>query len=161
MARADESKKDTRKSPAEHRRVSWLIAGFTGAWTGLLLFYPVVLVLALGDGDLATGWASAAEGGLFLIIAPGLIHLTLGPVPIWAVMAWWLGRQDDRDPGAAPATLVNFGVAVLALVLAQVLVVGVADLGRVVTSPQMLANIGVLAVIFLTYRIRLLPRAGR
>lgn len=147
----------TIKDPAEQRRASWLIAGFAGAWTGLLAFYPIALVLALGGGDMATGWANAAEGGTLSIILPGIIHLILGPVPVWAVMAWWLGRQGDRDPGAAPATLVNLCVAILALVLAQVLVVGVADLGRVATSPQMLANIGVLAVMFITYRVRL-PR---
>lgn len=123
-----------------------------------MLFYPIVLLLALGEGDLATGWARAAEGGLFLIILPGIIHVILGPVPVWAVMAWWLGRQGDRDPGTAPATLVDFGVAVLALILAQVLVVGATDLGRVATSPQMLANIGVLVVMFGVYRA-LLPRA--
>lgn len=162
MARAGESfgpNNESPKTPAEHRRASWLIAGFAGGWVGLLVFYPIALVLALGDGDLATGWASAAEGGMFLIIAPGLIHLILGPAPIWAIMAFWLGRQGEQDPGAAPATAMNFGVAVLALVLAQVLVVGASDVVRVATSPQMLANIGVLAVMFVTYRTRL-PRAS-
>lgn len=161
MARAGDklpTPKQRPQTPAEHRRASWLIAGFAGAWTGLLAFYPIALVLALGEGDLATGWAIAAEGGLFLILLPGIIHLILGPVPVWAVMAWWLGRQEDRDPGAAPATPINFAMAVMALVLAQVLVVGVSDVARVATSPQMLANIGVLAVMFATYRFRL-PRA--
>lgn len=161
MARAGDSLGPNKKrpqTPAEQRRASWLIAGFAGGWIGLLAFYPIVLVLALGEGDLATGWAAAAGGGMFLIIAPGLIHLILGPAPVWAVMAYWLGRQGERDPGAAPATAVNFAMAVLALVLAQVLVVGVSDVARVATSPQMLANIGVLAVMFVTYRARL-PRA--
>lgn len=161
MARAGDSfgpNKQRPKTPAEQRRASWLIAGFAGGWIGLLVFYPIVLVLTLGDGDLATGWPIAAEGGLLLIIAPGLIHLILGPAPIWAIMAFWLGRQGDQDPGAAPATAVNFAVAVLALVLAQVLVVGASDVARVATSPQMLANIAVLAVMFVTYRARL-PRA--
>ncbi|GAB5446195.1 hypothetical protein [Gymnodinialimonas sp.] len=161
MARAGESfgpNKQRPQTPAEHRRASWLIAGFAGSWIGLLVFYPIVMVFALGDGDLAAGWAAATEGGMFLIILPGIVHLILGPAPVWAVMAFWLGRQGDRDPGAAPATAVNFAVAVLALVLAQVLVVGASNLARVATSPQMLANIGVLAVMFITYRARL-PRA--
>lgn len=148
------------QTPAQQRRASWLIAGFAGGWTGLLAFYPIASVLTLGDGALAAGWAAAAEGGLFLLLLPGIIHLILGPVPVWAVMAWWLGRQGEADPGTAPATPVNFAMAVAALVLAQVFVVGAADLARVVTSPQMLANIAVLAVMFAAYRLRLrrIPR---